>query len=224
MTEIDPSLEPLPEPPPPSGPGLFGDDAPPPAKPAAPPPAKPAAPTPAKPAAPTQAAPYRVLARAYRPSRFDDLIGQDAMVRILRRAFATGRVAHAFMLTGVRGTGKTTTARIIARCLNCTGPDGLGGPTADPCGYCANCRAIMADRHPDVIEMDAASNTGVDDVREVIDATRYRPLQARYEDLHHRRSAHAVAQRVQCAVEDARGAAAARQVHLCHDRDSARCR
>jgi DNA polymerase-3 subunit gamma/tau len=83
------------------------------------------------------------------------------------------------MLTGVRGTGKTTTARIIARCLNCTGADGSGGPTADPCGVCPNCRAIMADRHPDVIEMDAASRTGVDDVREIIEATRFRPMEAR---------------------------------------------
>ncbi len=163
MAEIDPLHEALPEPPPPSGPGLFGDEPPP----SVPPPAA------------ATAKPYRVLARAYRPSRFDDLIGQDAMVRILRRAFATGRVAHAFMLTGVRGTGKTTTARIIARCLNCTGPDGAGGPTADPCGVCANCRAIMADRHPDVIEMDAASRTGVDDVREIIEATRFRPMEAR---------------------------------------------
>jgi DNA polymerase-3 subunit gamma/tau len=163
VAEIDPPQEPLPEPPPPSGPGLFGDE-----------------PSPQSPVqAPKGSAPYRVLARAYRPSRFEDLIGQDAMVRILRRAFATGRVAHAFMLTGVRGTGKTTTARIIARCLNCTGPDGLGGPTADPCGVCSNCRAIMADRHPDVIEMDAASRTGVDDVREIIEATRFRPMEAR---------------------------------------------
>ncbi len=162
MAEIDPPQEPLPEPPPPSGPGLFGDE--------------PVAP---RPAAPQPATPYRVLARAYRPSLFEDLIGQDAMVRILRRAFATGRVAHAFMLTGVRGTGKTTTARIIARCLNCTGPDGSGGPTADPCGICPNCRAIMADRHPDVVEMDAASRTGVDDVREIIEATRFRPMEAR---------------------------------------------
>jgi len=101
------------------------------------------------------------------------------MVRILRNAFAQNRVAHAWMLTGVRGVGKTTTARIIARALNCVGPDGTGGPTADPCGVCPNCVAILADRHPDVIEMDAASRTGVDDMREVIDATRYRPLQAR---------------------------------------------
>ena len=177
MAEIDPSQEqmpePLPEPPAPSGPGLFGD---------APMPAPTPAATPAHPVTASrngQSAPYRVLARAYRPSRFEDLIGQDAMVRILRRAFATGRVAHAFMLTGVRGTGKTTTARIIARCLNCTGPDGAGGPTAEPCGVCANCRAIMADRHPDVIEMDAASRTGVDDVREIIEATRFRPMEAR---------------------------------------------
>ena len=133
-----------------------------------------------EPSPPVATMPYRVLARKYRPTTFDDLIGQEAMVRILRRAFAQGRIAHAWMLTGVRGVGKTTTARIIARALNCVGPDGTGGPTADPCGVCPNCTAILADRHPDVIEMDAASNTGVDDVREVIDATRYRPLQARY--------------------------------------------
>lgn len=123
--------------------------------------------------------PYRVLARKYRPLNFDDLIGQDATIRILRRAFQLGRVAHAFMLTGVRGVGKTTTARIIARALNCIGTDGKGGPTADPCGVCANCTAILADRHPDVLEMDAASRTGVDDIREIIEATRFRPMQAR---------------------------------------------
>ncbi len=122
---------------------------------------------------------YRVLARKYRPRTFDDLIGQESLVRILRRAFSIGRVAHAFMLTGVRGVGKTTTARIIARALNCTGEDGNGGPTADPCGVCPNCKAILADRHPDVLEMDAASRTGVDDVREIIEASRFRPMQAR---------------------------------------------
>ncbi len=100
-------------------------------------------------------------------------------MRTLRNAFALGRIAHAFMLTGVRGVGKTTTARIIARALNCIGPDGTGGPTADPCGVCPNCVAILADRHPDVVEMDAASRTGVDDVREIIEATRFRPMQAR---------------------------------------------
>ncbi len=128
---------------------------------------------------PPQATPYRVLARKYRPTTFGDLIGQQAMVRTLRNAFAVGRVAHAFMLTGVRGVGKTTTARIIARALNCIGSDGTGGPTADPCGVCDNCVAILADRHPDVIEMDAASRTGVEDIREVIEATRFRPMQAR---------------------------------------------
>jgi DNA polymerase III subunit gamma/tau len=151
--------EALPDPPPESlGGGLFGD---------------------APPAAQAPATPYRVLARKYRPTRFEDLIGQEAMVRTLRNAFAMGRIAHAWMLTGVRGVGKTTTARILARALNCTGPDGTGGPTADPCGACPNCTAILADRHPDVVEMDAASRTGVDDVREIIDAARYRPLQAR---------------------------------------------
>ncbi|HEX3574125.1 MAG TPA: DNA polymerase III subunit gamma/tau [Rhodopila sp.] len=152
-------------PPPPEGPGLFGD-----ALPVALPGTLPE---------PVHATPYRVLARKYRPTTFDDLIGQEAMVRTLRNAFAVGRVAHAFMLTGVRGVGKTTTARIIARALNCIGPDGTGGPTADPCGVCSNCVGILADRHPDVIEMDAASRTGVDDMREVIEATRFRPMQAR---------------------------------------------
>jgi DNA polymerase-3 subunit gamma/tau len=124
--------------------------------------------------------PYRVLARKYRPTDFTTLIGQEAMVRTLRNAIATGRIAHAFMLTGVRGVGKTTTARIIARALNCVGPDGKGGPTVDPCGVCDNCKAITEDRHVDVIEMDAASRTGIDDVRELIEGVRYRPVQARY--------------------------------------------
>jgi DNA polymerase-3 subunit gamma/tau len=140
-----------------SGPSLFGDE----------------------PAPPQQAAAYRVLARKYRPRTLDDLIGQDALVRTLRNAFAQNRIAHAFMLTGVRGVGKTTTARILARAVNCTGPDGTGGPTPDPCGVCETCIAILADRHPDVVEMDAASNTGVDDVREIIEATRFKPLSAR---------------------------------------------
>src|SRR3984885_9157604 len=173
-------IEPLP---PPDGPGLFGDSLP------APPPAGPSlfgdssAPGQvagqATTSAPTHASAHRVPARKYRPSDFTGLIGQEAMVRTLRNAFALSRVAHAFMLTGVRGVGKTTTARIIARALDCIGPDGTGGPTADPCGVCPNCVAILADRHPDVVEMDAASRTGVDDVREIIEATRYRPIQAR---------------------------------------------
>ena len=123
---------------------------------------------------------YRVLARKYRPSNFDELIGQDALVRTLSNAIEAGRVAHAFMLTGVRGVGKTTTARIIARALNCIGPDGTGGPTIEPCGVCDNCVSIRDDRHVDVIEMDAASRTGVDDIRELIEGVRYRPISARY--------------------------------------------
>src|SRR5204862_2192764 len=124
--------------------------------------------------------PYRVLARKYRPVDFTTLVGQEAMVRTLRNAIATGRIAHAFMLTGVRGVGKTTTARIIARALNCNGPDGKGGPTVDPCGVCPHCIAITEDRDVDVIEMDAASRTGVADARELIEGVRYRPVSARY--------------------------------------------
>ncbi|MEQ9199982.1 MAG: DNA polymerase III subunit gamma/tau, partial [Rhodospirillales bacterium] len=123
---------------------------------------------------------YRVLARKYRPSTFAELIGQEALVRTLTNAIDTGRIAHAFVLTGVRGIGKTSTARIIARALNCTGVDGKGGPTISPCGQCDNCRAIAEDRHVDVMEMDAASRTGIDDVRELIESVRYRPVSARY--------------------------------------------
>ncbi len=122
---------------------------------------------------------YRVLARKYRPSTFDDLIGQEALVRTLSNAISSGRVAHAFVLTGVRGVGKTTTARLIARALNCIGPDGKGGPTITPCGVCDSCQSIAEDRHVDVIEMDAASRTGIDDVRELIEGVRYRPVSAR---------------------------------------------
>ena len=126
------------------------------------------------------ASPYRVLARKYRPVDFAGLIGQEALVRTLTNAIQTGRLAHAFILTGVRGVGKTTTARIIARALNCVGPGGDGGPTAQPCGQCPECRAIAEDRHVDVLEMDAASRTGVGDIRELIDGVRYRPTSARF--------------------------------------------
>ncbi len=126
------------------------------------------------------ATPYRVLARKYRPQSFEELIGQDAMVQTLGNAIARGRIAHAFLLTGVRGVGKTSTARLIAKALNCIGPDGEGGPTISPCGVCEPCKAIAEGRHIDVVEMDAASHTGVDDVREIIDAVRYAAVSARY--------------------------------------------
>ena len=142
------------------------------------------APQPAAPpvAAPTSAAaqPYRVLARKYRPQTFSQLIGQDAMVQTLGNAIRRDRLAHAFLMTGVRGVGKTSTARLIAKALNCVGPDGQGGPTIDPCGQCEPCTAIAEGRHIDVIEMDAASHTGVDDVREIIEAVRYAAVSARY--------------------------------------------
>ncbi|MEQ5778261.1 DNA polymerase III subunit gamma/tau [Thalassospira sp. NFXS8] len=123
---------------------------------------------------------YQVLARKYRPKSFDELIGHGPMVKTLSNALESGRLAHAFILTGVRGIGKTTTARIIARALNCVGPDGTGGPTIEPCGVCQHCRAIAEDRDVDVMEMDAASRTGVDDIRELIEGVRYRPTSARY--------------------------------------------
>lgn len=118
---------------------------------------------------------YRVLARKYRPQNFAELKGQDALVRTLTNAIESGRIAHAFMLTGVRGVGKTTTARIIARALNC-----VEGPTVTPCGVCEQCVSIAQDRNMDVLEVDAASRTGVDDVREIIDSVQYAPSSARY--------------------------------------------
>ena len=133
-----------------------------------------------EPPQPAKAQPYRVLARKYRPQSFDELIGQDAMVRTLGNAIQRDRLAHAFLLTGVRGVGKTSTARLIAKALNCIGPNGTGGPTIKPCGVCEPCVAIAEGRHIDVVEMDAASNTGVDDVREIIEAVRYAAVSARY--------------------------------------------
>lgn len=123
---------------------------------------------------------YVALARKYRPQTFEDLLGQDALVQTLTNAIQNNRLHHAYILTGIRGVGKTTTARLIARAINCTGTDGKGGPTIHPCGECENCKAIAADRHIDVIELDAASKTGVDDMREILDGVRYKPTLARY--------------------------------------------
>ncbi|WP_187430588.1 hypothetical protein ROLI_037230 [Roseobacter fucihabitans] len=128
----------------------------------------------------TEKTQYQVLARKYRPETFADLVGQDAMVRTLKNAFEADRIAQAFVMTGIRGTGKTTTARIIAKGMNCIGTDGAGGPTTDPCGVCEHCTAIMEGRHVDVMEMDAASNTGVANIREIIDSVHYRAASARY--------------------------------------------
>jgi len=139
-------------------------------------PTPPSAPAPA----PVASQPYRVLARKYRPQTFSELIGQEPMVQTLGNAILRERLAHAFLMTGVRGVGKTSTARLMAKALNCIGPDGQGGPTIDPCGVCEPCRAIAEGRHIDVIEMDAASHTGIDDVREIIEAVRYAAVSARY--------------------------------------------
>ncbi len=128
----------------------------------------------------TEKTEYRVLARKYRPTTFADLVGQEALVRTLKNAIETNRIAQAYILTGIRGVGKTTSARIIARALNCIGPDGKGGMTTEPCGVCEHCRAIAEDRHVDVVEIDAASNTGVANVREIIETTRYNPTSARF--------------------------------------------
>ncbi|NDW53333.1 DNA polymerase III subunit gamma/tau [Aliiroseovarius sp. PrR006] len=123
---------------------------------------------------------YQVLARKYRPETFADLVGQGAMVRTLKNAFEADRIAQAFVMTGIRGVGKTTTARIIAKGMNCIGPDGQGGPTVEPCGECEHCVAIAEGRHVDVMEMDAASRTGVGDIREIIESVHYRAASARY--------------------------------------------
>ena len=173
---------PAPESPPPEKPApeAPAPESPPPEKPA-PEDSAPESPPPEKPAQEASAPEsYNVLARKYRPARLDDLIGQESLVQTLSNALSMGRLAHAFILTGLRGIGKTTTARIIARGLNCTGEDGKGAPTLNPCGVCSSCVDIGAGRHVDIIEMDAASNTGVDDVRDIIDGIGYRPLVARY--------------------------------------------
>ena len=123
---------------------------------------------------------YQVLARKYRPNLLSELIGQEVLVTTLKNSFELKKIAHAFILTGVRGVGKTTTARIIARSLNCIGENGIQQETITPCGICINCTSIKKDNNMDVIEIDAASKTGVDDMREIIDTIKYKPVSARY--------------------------------------------
>ncbi|CAO5677137.1 MAG: Holliday junction ATP-dependent DNA helicase RuvB [Holosporales bacterium] len=123
---------------------------------------------------------YRVLARKYRPQTLSDLKGQEILATTLKKAIEENRVPHAFLFNGIRGVGKTTTARILAKALNCSGPDGKGNITCEPCGVCPSCIAVQEDRHMDVIEMDAASHTSVDDIREVIEACRYKAVQGRF--------------------------------------------
>ena len=123
---------------------------------------------------------YVVLARKYRPQSFNELLGQDALVKTITNAIKNNRLHHAYILTGIRGVGKTTTARIIAKALNCTGKDAVNGIAVNPCGICENCRAIAESSHIDVLELDAASHTGVGDVREILDGVRYKPTNGRY--------------------------------------------
>ena len=161
-----------------------------------------------------------MLARKYRPATFADLIGQDAMVRTISNAFETGRIPQAWILTGVRGVGKTTTARILARALNYELPDGsVKGPTIHMPVLGVHCQAIMESRHVDVIEMDAASHNGVDDVRQINEAVRYSPVSARYK-VYILDEVHMLSTRgVQRAAQDAGRAAAACEVRVRHDRN-----
>ena len=123
---------------------------------------------------------YVVLARKYRPQTFNELLGQDALVKTITNAIKNNRLHHAYILTGIRGVGKTTTARIIAKALNCTGKDAVSGATVNPCGICENCKAIAESRHIDVLELDAASRTGVGDIRDILEGVRYKPTNGRY--------------------------------------------
>ncbi|HEX7689224.1 MAG TPA: DNA polymerase III subunit gamma/tau, partial [Burkholderiaceae bacterium] len=123
---------------------------------------------------------YVVLARKYRPRRFEQMVGQDHVVRALTHALEQGRLHHAYLFTGTRGIGKTTVSRILAKSLNCTGPDGQGGITAHPCGQCTACTEIDADRYIDYVELDAASNRSIDEIRDLIERAAYKPSVGRY--------------------------------------------
>ena len=168
---------------------------------------------PSEPAIPSEEG-YRVLARKYRPTKLSEVIGQDFLVETLKRGIEGGRLSHAFILTGIRGTGKTTTARIIARSMNCE-----GGPTPEPCGTCSSCMAIAEDRSMDVIEIDAASRTSVEDVREIIETARYKAVSSRYKiyiiDEVHMLSKSAFNALLKTLEEPRRC-----QIHLCHNGNS----
>ena len=156
---------------------------------------------------------YEVFARKYRPQTFDDLVGQTHVSRTLKNAVAQNRLAHAYLFVGPRGVGKTSTARILAKSLNC-----INGPTITPCGVCDNCREIAGGNSLDVIEIDGASNNSVEDVRQLRENVRYAPAKGRYKIYHHRRGAHAFAGRIQRPFEDVGRTARARQIYFRYDR------
>ncbi len=156
---------------------------------------------------------YLVLARKWRPRSFAELVGQEHVVKALTHALDSGRLHHAFLFAGTRGVGKTTIARLVAKSLNCE-----TGVSATPCGRCAACLEIDAGRFVDLIEVDAASRTKVDDTRELLDNVQYAPTRGALQGVPHRRGAHAVESLIQCIAEDARRAAAAREISARHDR------
>ncbi|WP_340140871.1 AAA family ATPase [Neisseria meningitidis] len=158
---------------------------------------------------------YQVLARKWRPKTFSDLVGQEHVVKALQNALDEGRLHHAYLLTGTRGVGKTTIARILAKSLNCE-----NAQHGEPCGVCESCTQIDAGRYVDLLEIDAASNTGIDNIREVLENAQYAPTAGKIQSLYHRRSAYAFQKRVQRYAQNAGRAARTRQIHPCHDRSA----